>query len=249
MEESTEIVEVPLEVGNSDFNQGVNLSGVQGAYSSNHLDTTSWVSIDISINSDQIMFNGKIVLVEDLQRLISENAYSPNEIVSLRVDANQTMDVVNQVQIELRRLNMRKINYITQNPKGGMVQSRWLLMPSVFTIPDFEKEPNARQYVSGMFVRLDSETINETQKKVKEFVETQIADNNSNYLVDASFVSNSRFVDYLNNLLHLQEAFDQIYEERAQNMFRKGLNGLTDEEFNEVRKRVPISILLSCIQP
>ena len=83
---------------------------------------------------------------------------------------------------------------------------------------------------------------------VYDFVQSHIQKQSRNYVVSARFDDDDTYNDYLVNLTYIQEAFNQIYQERAQQMFGKNFYDLDrkDEEEREqylaVRKNIPRAI-------
>jgi len=64
-------------------------------------------------------------------------------------------------------------------------------------------------------------------------------------VVSAKYDEDDNYGDYLTNLAYIMEGFDQVYQERAQEMFGKDFYKLDKEQYNAVRKGVPKAISIA----
>lgn len=258
IEESSEIVEVPLDAASSDFTQGVNVPVIQTAFRSNYLEKENALNLNISIFSDQVVVNGKKMPIEDIQFLVLKNDFLPNQIVTLRVDTNQSMSLVRLVQTELRRLNLRKILYVGQSQIGEIIESAMLLPPLPGApaehgpqLPVIDDAYIAEHDMHVLKIKLGQEPSGSLQQEVYNFVKGEAEQNRSNYVVSADFEDSDIYQNYLNNLVAIQDGFNQIYEERSQVMFGGSFMSLDKsipeekEQYDMVRKGIPRAISIA----
>lgn len=75
----------------------------------------------------------------------------------------------------------------------------------------------------------------------------------SNYVVRVVYQDEDRFEDYLNKALAVNAAFNQVYDERAQEMFgisfaeinaKRQSEPVLKEQYEQVRKGIPRAIWL-----
>jgi hypothetical protein len=64
-------------------------------------------------------------------------------------------------------------------------------------------------------------------------------------VVGARYDDDDTYGSFLLNLSFVKEGFNQIYQERAHAMFGKDYFTINKEEFNAVRKGVPMAISIS----
>ena len=85
----------------------------------------------------------------------------------------------------------------------------------------------------------------DNQKMVYEFVKGQMEKGSSDYVISAGFDDDDTYSEYLVNLAYIQEAFNQIYQERSQQMFGKDFYDIAannKEQYQAVRQGIPRAI-------
>ena len=88
----------------------------------------------------------------------------------------------------------------------------------------------------------------ENQQQVYSFVKDQIAKRKSNYVVSVRHEDEDKYGEYLLNLTYIMEGFNQIYQERSQELFAKNFydldqaDPLEKEQYRAVRKGIPRAI-------
>ncbi len=211
-------------------------------------------TIVITVNKDGLFADGKAVSIDDLGTIAREgvNEYG---IVIMRIDQNQSMGMVRSIQNELRVADRRKLLYAGLNANGGHQGLPILLPPPVNaenSLPEIDDAYIKEHDLELLYLNIGIPATAELQATVYEFVVGQIERGRSNYVVSAKFDDDDLYKNYLANLQFLQEGFNQIYDERAKEMFGKGwweIDRYLDDEnraqYNAVRKGIPRAISIA----
>lgn len=211
-------------------------------------------TIVITVNKDGLFADGKAVSIDDLGTIAREgvNEYG---IVIMRIDQDQTMGMVRSIQNELRVADRRKLLYAGLNANGGHQGLPILLPPPVNaenSLPEIDDTYIKEHDLELLYLNIGIPATAELQATVYEFVVGQIERGRSNYVVSAKFDDDDLYKNYLANLQFLQEGFNQIYDERAKEMFGKGwweIDRYLDDEnraqYNAVRKGIPRAISIA----
>lgn len=159
------------------------------------------------------------------------------------------MELVRNVQMELRKADLRKILYLGQTSTSRKVEMAFLLPPTPENAakngaplqPDIsELEAEGRINIFKIDLGDNAGAVN--QQKVYDFVKSHMQKQSSDYVVSARFSDDDTYNDYLPNLVYIKEGFHQIYQERSQEMFGKNFFDTDKEEYQEVRKGIPMAI-------
>ena len=224
-------------------------------------------ALNLTIQDNKITINNVEVEIDKIASLVAEKS-SESTIVVVVIDGKQSMALVRDVQLEFRNANRRKLLYLGKTTSGKQVEITFLLPPDpentrsgLPQMPSFDLSKGTRK---GDIVTLDKTEIlmidlgNQdgfaNQNKVERFVKSHIERQSSDYVVSAKYKDDDTFNDYLLNLTFIQEAFNQIYDERAQKMFGKSFGEMNIERSNNeevkkqymaVRKGVPKAISIA----
>lgn len=214
-------------------------------------------AVEITIVEDKITLDDEDVQVVDIALSVAEKI-TEQGIIILSVDAQQPMKLVRDVQTELRRANRRKVLYLGQTTTGKIMESAMLLPPLPgapnehgVKLPEIDAAYIAKHDLHILRVEMGEDRGVTVQQEVYDFVTSEVAEERSNYVVQAKFQDEDSYKSYLQNLAYIQEGFNQIYQERTQSMFGKNFMDLNKEvpeekeQYNAVRKGIPRAISIS----
>ncbi|WPP52581.1 M56 family metallopeptidase [Catalinimonas niigatensis] len=218
-----------------------------------HFDFNSYNSLNLTISGNKVFIHDEEIAVEQIRSLL-ENSSEEEDAIVLQIDKHQSMGLVREVQWELRKANRLKIIYIGQTSNGEQVGVALRLPPD----PEHEEEVGIRvpkitdQYakehnISLLKVEMGEDEGPTDQQKTYDFVKSQVAQQNTNFVISARFSDDASYKDYLISVYHLKEAFYQIYDERAQALYGKPLGEIskkssTNEEHKEMYETIRLGI-------
>ncbi|CAN5339516.1 hypothetical protein BH23BAC1_BH23BAC1_07230 [soil metagenome] len=236
---------------NSDFTRGINLPVLPETGFSFDGDLND--ALNFTIGGNKLTINGEHFEVDEIVPFIENGDYPVEKsIILFRVDKDQNMGFVKDVQLELRKADRRRLLYLGQTTAGAKVETTLLLPPT----PE-NAAKNGMPVQPDIFEletenKLDIEKIDmgntagiENQQKVYDFVKSHIQKQSTDYVVSARFNDEDNYNDYLLNLVYLKEGFNQIYQERAQELFGKDYYNLDHDEYMAVRKGIPMAISIA----
>ena len=236
---------------NPEFTQGINLPRLPETGYTFKGDPAD--ALNLNIVGNKLSVDGKPLDVNEIGSVIKSGGVpSLNGHVVLRVDKDQSMGFVREVQMELRKADRRKIQYLGQTDAGAKVESAIFLPPTLenATRNDMPTEPDisaleAEGKLDILKIDLGDNAGAVNQQMVYDFVKSHMAKQSTDYVVAARFDDSDTYNAYLVNLAYVKEGFYQIYQERAHEMFGKDYFDISKEEFNAVRKGVPMAISIS----
>ena len=162
--------------------------------------------------------------------------------VIMMVDKDQPMHFLREVQMALRVMDRRKLLYIGQTSTGERVEVMIMLPPdpnSDLLKPDLSKVP-AENLLNIQVGQDDSEAV---QKKVYDFVTGFVARGQGEFpVVSMKTNDDVTYGEYLSSFFHIKEAYIQIYQERARELFRKDFYTTSKEEYHAVRQGIPMNV-------
>ncbi len=226
------------------FSGGINLPVLPESGYTFHGDSAD--ALNVTITGNKLTINGEPYETADIAGVISKGIPTVAGHIVMRIDKDQKMKFVREVQTELRKADRRKILYIAQTENGKKVESVILLPPT--------PEHAAR---NGMPPQPDIATIESegkmeilkidmgenagpaVQRKVYDFVNAHLQGKSTDYVVAAKFGDEDSYEDYLLNLAYVKEGFHQLYQERSHSMFGEDYFSLEKEKFNAVRQGGP----------
>lgn len=232
------------------FSGGINLPVLPESGYTFHGDSAD--ALNVTIAGNKLTINGEPYETADIAGVISKGIPTVAGHIVLRIDKDQKMKFVREVQTELRKADRRKILYIAQTENGKKVESVIILPPT--------PEHAAR---NGMSAQPDIATVESegkmeilkidmggnagpaVQRKVYDFVNAHLQEKSTDYVVAAKFGDEDSYQDYLLNLAYVKEGFHQLYQERSHSMFGEDYFSLEKEKFNAVRQGVPMAISIS----
>jgi len=234
----------------NEFTQGINLPVLPATGYTFKGDSTN--VMNFTIVGDELTIDGVRHELSEIASEVEKGSTTIAGHVVMRIDKDQTMGFVREVQMELRKADRRKILYLAQTEEGAKVESTILLPPTpenaakngVLTQPEISDLEAEGKYAI-LKIDLGDNVGKATQQKVYDFVKGQMQKNSTDYVVGARFDDDDTYVDYLLNLSYVKDGFNQIYQERARELFGKDYFKLESEQFNEARRGVPMAISIS----
>ena len=210
-------------------------------------------SIEVVIYNGKVQINGQVYAITDIAEVMKSSGMNKSGVIVMKVDQEASMKLVHDVQWEFRKANRRKLLYLGQTPSGQQTEMAFLLPPvpgspdgvQLPTIDDAYAKANDLDILK---IKLGDNAGAANQQIVYDFVMAHVKEGKANYVVSAKSDDADSYNDYLVNLTYVQQGFNQIYQERAQEMF--GINfidlDLKDpadkEQYNAVRRNIPRSI-------
>jgi len=234
-----------------DFTHGINLPVLPESGYRFVGDSTD--ALNFSISGNKLSINGVTRELTEIASVIGNGGVpSLSGHIVMRIDKDQKMKFVRDIQMELRKADRRKILYLAQTDGGSKVESVILLpptpenaarngMPEQPDIKSVEKEGK----IDILKIDLGENAGPLNQQKVYDFVTTHMKQKSTDYVVAAKFDDEDTYQDYLLNLAYVKEGFHQLYQERAHDMFDKDYFTIDKEEFKAVRQGVPMAISIS----
>jgi hypothetical protein len=209
-------------------------------------------ALNFSIEGNKVSIDGKSYELGEIGAVAAASKLSDHSVMIMKVDKDQSMKFVRDIQIELRKADRRKILYMGQTVSGKSFEMPFLLPPTPGTptpdgkyLPVIDDEYAAEHDMDIVKIRLGDNAGAANQQLVYDFVKDQMRKGKSNYVISAGFDDDDTYGDYLVNLAYIQEAFNQIYQERSQEMFGKDFYDIaanSKEQYQAVRQGIPRAI-------
>jgi beta-lactamase regulating signal transducer with metallopeptidase domain len=240
--------ELPAETS-ADFTSGINLPVLFDngyTFDGNRSDV-----LNFSIADNKLSIDGKAYKVSDIASVISEAKLSNQGAIIMRVDKDQPMGFVRDVQMELRKADRRKIVHMGQTVSGKSFEMPLLLPPVEGRPmadgkypPTIDEQYAAEHDIDILKIQLGDNAGAANQQLVYDFVMDQMRRGKSNYVVSAKCNDDDTYSDYMVNLAYIQGGFDQIYQERSHQRFGKDFYDLEygKNEYKSVRQGIPKAI-------
>lgn len=229
------------------------IAGREGVYYASEADL-----VNFTVVNNRLTIDGSEHEVDEIAEVIATSGLTENGIIALRVDRNQKMEMIRAIQIELRKINRRKVLQLGMSALGQTIESAMLLapmpghnIPGVPKLPHIDDAYAAEHDIDMLKIYLGQQADVMNQKKVYDFVKDQIAKGKSNYVVSTKFSDSDTYGSYLQNWVYIQEGFNKIYQERSQQMFGKNYLELEKEipeekeQYDAIRKGVPRAISIA----
>ena len=211
----------------------------------------------LTIADGIVTINGKVIAADAIATALKQKP-AEHAVVIARIDRNQPMSLVRQVQGAFREAQRLKFLYIGQTAVGERVEMPILLPPfpgdASAANPAIDDTYARENDIALLKLDLGDATEATLQQTVYDFVGDQVAAQRSNYVVSARVDDDDTYDAYLTNLFAIKEAFYQRYDERAQAMYGKrfweiSADRATNEQhqamYDVVRKGVPMNISIA----
>lgn len=236
--------------GDKDLMGEINLPVLPDRKDPIKVDLTDALYFDISKNKLEV--NGMAYKIQEIVPLLEKGNYPQPVTIVMKVDKDQTMDFVRDVQTELRKADQRRILYLGKTMDGAKIETPLLLPPTPENAAKHGAplEPDVMELEAAGKIDLlkiipGKQGGEVSQQKVYDFVKDHMKKQSADYVVSFSFDDSNTYNEYLLNLVHIKDGFNQIYQERAQEMFEKSLYDLNQEELGEVRAGIPMAISIA----
>lgn len=162
--------------------------------------------------------------------------------IVMMVDKDQTMHFVREVHMALRVMDRRKLLYIGKTDSGDRVEVTIVLPPdpnSDLLKPDLSKVPT--ENLLAIYAGENKGAV--IQAKVYDFVKG-FANKGKGELPVVTLKANDddSYGAYLSAFFTIKEAYVQIYQERAKEIFKKDFYETTKEEYQALREGIPMNV-------
>jgi beta-lactamase regulating signal transducer with metallopeptidase domain len=209
--------------------------------------------LNFTISEYKLTINGEAYQLDEIISMIKSGGVpSVKGHVVMRIDKDQKMDFVRNVEMELRKADRRKVLYVGQTADGAKVETPIVLPPTPGYIAKngVPEQPTISQVeAEGKtdILKIDAgdNAGIANQKMVYDFVKKHMQKQSTEYVVSLRYDADDKYNVYLPNLIYVKEGFNQIYQERSQDLFGKNYYAITREEYNAVRKNVPMAISIA----
>lgn len=213
--------------------------------------------LHLAISNDRLTVDGRLTGIGDLVAAVENSGLTEKGVVVVRIDRDQSMSFVRDVFWEVRKADRRKLLYLGQTPEGEQIEMPFLLPPHPESklgvqMPVLDDQYVAEHNIDLYKIDLGGTNSPQIKKQVYDFVMKHVENESSNYVISAKFQDDDVYENYLQNLVSIQDGFNQIYQERAQAMFGKNFwemsnlgKGELKEEYMAVRKGVPRAISIA----
>ena len=165
-----------------------------------------------AISNDQFTVNGKPCTIEGIKSVV-KNVLT-HGLIRMKVDRNQNMKMVREIQNEFRKLDKRKVIYYGETASGKQMIQPFLVPPMYWANPSHDDTLPARidltnATVEGNVATLDgveylqlnlSSTGVNYKEEVYTFVKKHVDKGSKAYLVSTKYDDNDIFENYLTNL-------------------------------------------------
>lgn len=235
-----QVTSIPVD----DFTHGINLPVLpQTGYV---FEGKLSAALNLTISANKLTINGESHAVDEIIEVIEKGRYPMDVTVVMRIDKDQTMDFVRVVQRQIRKAALLKVLYLGQTSMGAKVETPLLLppLPANSLLPTTEDLMGSEK-IELLKIDLGNNDGPENQQKVYNFVKSQISKQSENYVISAAYKDDDTYKEYLLNLIYIKEGFNQIYQERAHQMFRKDFYKTDKEQYLAVRKGIPTAISIA----
>lgn len=201
-------------------------------------------TITFTVSNNILKIGEKISDISEIG-LIEHEDYGRRLPIIMKIDKRQSMGFVRQIHMALRVANRRKLLYIGQTESGERVEVTLTLPPD----PALENLPSEITDIPDenqlkIYVR-DNGGL-ENQNKVYEFVNSFIK-RGQGWLpvISLKMEDNDSYDNYLQSYFFAKEGYIQLYQERAQELFKKDFYKTSKEEFLKVRENIPMNISIA----
>ncbi len=214
-------------------------------------------SVEVTISKNRVWLDGDEYEVGQIVQAVSKKNLSEHSIIVMTVDKNQSMSIVFDVQDQLRTVQ-RKVLYRGINDSGERADMAMLLpplpgkaMPDGSYLPKIDDKYIAAKGIEVLKIHLGKNEGVLNEQRVEQMVRKHMANGSSEYVVSAKADEDDTFGEYLTNLAYINTGFNNIYQERSQQMFGKNYLELDKsipeekEQYNAVRKGIPRAISIA----
>ena len=195
-----------------------------------------------AISNNKFTVNGKPCNIEGIKSAVED--VLTHDIIHMKIDGNQNMKKVREIQNEFRRLDKRKVVYHGEIASGKQMIQPFLVPPLYWANPSHDDTFPAKIDLSNATIEGNVATLNGIEylqlnlssiginykEEVYAFVKKHVDKKSKAYLVRVSYDDNDVFENYLTNLADVFLGFEKIYDERAQELFGKYRHELEELE-------------------
>ncbi|WP_299889365.1 M56 family metallopeptidase [uncultured Lacinutrix sp.] len=211
-----------------------------------------------SISNNIISVNGKTINIKDIEPILTEVGIGRHYLVRFKIEGNQSMRTLSEVQAELRNIDRRKVLYNGETDSGKQMIQPFLVPPMHWANPSHDdsipvKPDLSKATHNGNVATLDGiEYLNiniseggNYRETVYNFVKNHIARQSTAYLIRVEYNDTDNFKNYLTNLAEVYQGFETVYKVRAQELYGKDFSDLKKEEYISIGKEAPKSVFIA----
>ncbi|MEP5611930.1 MAG: M56 family metallopeptidase [Cyclobacteriaceae bacterium] len=232
----------------ADFLDGINLAvlpktGFKFNGDLNHV-------LKFNIAGDRLTINGKSYEVNQIGTALEKFESSKQGAIVLAIDRDQNMGLIRAISNELRKAERMKILYLGKTKSGEIVEMAIMLPPhpesgTGISLPKIDDAYVRAHNLDLLKVDAGDKRDVALQDEVYGLVLNHVKNGTSKYVVSLKYDDDDTYADYLVSLAYIQAGFDQIYQERALEMFGKDFYALEKEDYRAVRKGIPRAISIA----
>ncbi|WP_452601925.1 M56 family metallopeptidase [Pontimicrobium sp. MEBiC06410] len=211
-----------------------------------------------SISNNIISVDGKTIDIKDIEPILTEAGMGRHFTVRFKIDGNQNMRKLSEVQAELRRIDRRKVLYNGETDSGKQMIQPFIVPPMHWAKPSHDDSIPVKPDLSnathnGTVATLDGIEylkVNVSEDKnireaVYNFVKSHITRQSTAYLIRVEYNDEDNFKNYLTNLAEVFQGFETVYKVRAQELYGKDHQDLKKEEYIFIGREAPKSVFIA----
>jgi len=180
-------------------------------------------------------------------------------VIRMKIDRNQRMKKVREIQNEFRNFDKRKVVYYGETASGKQMIQPFLVPPFHWADPSRDHTLSPRidltnATVKGNVATLDgveylklniSNTGVNYREEVFAFVKSHVDKGSTAYLISVAFEDTDTFEKYLTNLAEVFQGFEKIFRVYAQELYGKDYNDLEKSERFILSEKAPKAVFIA----
>ncbi|WP_298520015.1 M56 family metallopeptidase [uncultured Kordia sp.] len=204
-----------------------------------------------AVANDKLTVNGKPFTIAEIEAAVKD--LLTHGVIPMRIDRNQNMKKVREIQNEFRKFDKRKVIYYGETASGKQMIQPFLVPPLYWADPSHDDTLPARIDLTNATIEGNVATLNGIEylqlnvsstgvnykEEVYRFVKKHVDKKSRAYLISITYDDNDVFENYLTNLAAVFQGFEKIYDVRAQELFGKDRRELVERsEFLKISEGV-----------
>ena len=211
-----------------------------------------------SISNNIISVDGKTIDIKDIEPILTEVGIGRHFIVQFKIDGNQNMRKLSEVQAELRRIDRRKVLYNGDTDSGKQMIQPFIVPPMHWAKPSHNDNIVVKGDLSDAthdgtvatrdgieYLKVNVSEDKNIREAVYNFVKSHIAKQSTAYLIRVEYNDADNFKNYLTNLVEVYQGFETVYKVRAQELYGKDYQDLEKEEYIFIGREAPKSVFIA----
>lgn len=207
-------------------------------------------ALTLTISGNQVFLDGKKHFLDEIALAIERSSLTERGVIITKIDGAQEMSLVRKVWNEVRKTNRLRLLYVGKTNSGEKAEFPILLPPylgsdSKIEFPTIDSEYTRVNNLDLLKIDVGDNDGTANQERVYELVKSHIQKQSQKYIVSVRYDNDDTYNDYLVNLAYVMAGFDQVYQERSQEMFGKDFYDTDKQEYRAVRKGIPKGISIA----